>query len=136
MKPVDHQDRCRRLVDGGGQRLGRDVDELPDAEGRVLVEGPRPAEVDAGEQVRVGRCLVAVHGQHRAAGHDVLPDAGKDLDHAVVRRRQVHQPRPVYPQHCAEHGLVRASVAGAQMNDVRLGDQHGGICLDVRLDPG
>ena len=53
MQAVDHLDGRRHLVDGGGQGLGGDIDELANAEVRVLVEGPGTAEVEAGEEVRV-----------------------------------------------------------------------------------
>jgi hypothetical protein len=48
--PVDAGQRSEGVVDRRGQRADRDLDQLVDAEGDILGEGPvRPGDVRAGQ---------------------------------------------------------------------------------------
>ena len=134
VQAIDHLDRGRGLVDRRRQRLGRHVDELPDPEGRVLVERAGAAEVEAGQHLvrrGVGPPWTAKTGPPVGT---YSPIAGKQLDHAVVPVAQPDEPRPVHPQHRAEHALEAAGVGRAEVDHVwlrgqrwRVGEHVGGL---------
>ena len=93
LQAVDDLDGGRHLVDRRGQGLGGDVDELADAERRVLVEGARPGP---GRGRRGGAAssggVPPCTAKTGAAGGHVLADPWQQLDDAVVLGCQPDQP--------------------------------------------
>ena len=91
LQTVDDLNRGGGLVDRRGQGLGGDVDQLPDPERRVLVDGPRAPEVEAGQDAGIVGPRVAVDSEDRTTGGHVLTDPGEQFDHTVVRAGQSDQ---------------------------------------------
>ena len=133
MQAVDHLDGGRHLVDGRGQGLRADVDELADAEGRVLVEGPRPAQVEAGEDPPVDGWAAAVHREDDSSRGDVLADSRQQLDHAPVLGGQTNQPRPVDREDRAEDTLESSGVRRRQPDEPWRRDERRRGRADVAL---
>ena len=116
MEAVDDLHGRGHLVDGGRQRLGGHVDELPQAELGILVERPGTPEVEAGEEVLVRGWIASVDGENRTAGGHVLADAGDELDHALMFTGQADQLGPIDTEHGPENPPVSMPIDRRQVH--------------------
>src|SRR4029077_15220636 len=80
----------RRVVDGRGQRADRDVDELPEAERRILHEGAFAADEEEPGDLAVVQVPV-VHERDGSAVGQVFAHSNGQLEPAVILPAQFGQ---------------------------------------------
>src|SRR5689334_22144874 len=87
---VDGLDPGRGVIDGRGQRADRDVNELPEAERRILHESALAADEEEPGHVAVAE-VPAVHQRDRGAVSQVLPYSYGQLEPALILPAQFGQ---------------------------------------------
>ena len=92
----------------GGQRADRDVDELPEAERRILHEGALSADEEKPGHIAVAE-VPAVHQRNRGAVSQVLPYSDGQLEPALLLPAQFGQAVQVGGRHDPGHpGVAEA----------------------------
>ena len=87
---IDGLYSCRRIVDGRGQRANRDIDELPEAERRVLHKGAFPADEEKPGDIVVVE-VAAVRERNGGAVSQVLAHSDGQLQPAFLLSAQFSQ---------------------------------------------
>ena len=120
------------VVDGGRERLDRDVGHDPDGEGRILLEGPPGPERDHPLQLTAGlrrHACIAEDRDHVLAGGDEIADGSLHGEQVIMLAGPSDQAadidgldRPVPPARHHEHRLAGSDLGGRGAGPGGLGD--------------
>src|SRR3954447_22587446 len=92
MKLIDREHGGGRVIDGGGERLDRDVDKDSNGKERVLFHRALRTEDDAVlQQLVIGRRRAATQEEERFALSDKIAHLRRELDDAIDLLRLLHQ---------------------------------------------
>ena len=127
MDLVNRQDRCGRIVNRRGKRLGGDIHDDPEGKSRVLLHRPFLAQSDRLTK-RTGRwpAFASKDAEQRAPGRHEIPHLGHQLDHTLRLLGQGHESLEVESQ---EHPVLRARDRAGRLTARCILGPVGGVWL-------